>query len=52
MDEAALDAWNLAGGLEWPALPIVAAILGVDDIEGMVRRMVVIRNGLRARKDD
>lgn len=52
MDDVALSAWNLAGGLEWSAIPLVAEILDVDDVEGLVRRMVVIRNGLRARRDD
>lgn len=48
-DEVAIMAWNLAGGMEWAGIPIVADILGVEDIEDLVRRMVVIRNELNKR---
>ena len=31
------------GGLDWSALPIVVEMLGIEDVDGLVRRLVVIR---------
>lgn len=31
------------GGLDWAGLPMVAAILGVDDLELFVHRLVTIK---------
>jgi hypothetical protein len=43
----ALEAWNLMGGLDWSALPTVAEILGVDDVETLARLVAHLRNDLR-----
>ena len=32
------------GGLDWTALPIVAALLGIEDIEPFVMRLTAIRD--------
>jgi hypothetical protein len=40
----AIQAWNLMGGMDWDGLPIVAELLGVDDIEQLVRQLVLIRD--------
>lgn len=41
-------AWNLMGGLEWAALPVVAEMLGVADVDRLVRQLVVIRDKQKA----
>jgi len=43
----AIEAWNLMGGLDWSALPIVAEILGVEDVETLARLVARLRNDLR-----
>lgn len=50
-DRAALEAWNLAGGCDWQALPLMCDVLGIEDLEGLVRRWAVIRDGLRPKDD-
>jgi hypothetical protein len=40
----AVEAWNLMGGLNWSALPIVAEMIGVEDIELLIEQLVIIRN--------
>ncbi|MGZ5000621.1 MAG: hypothetical protein ACXV7F_09990 [Methylomonas sp.] len=41
----ALNAWNLMGGaLDGSLLPIVAEILGVEDVELLVRQLALIRD--------
>ena len=32
------------GGLDWQALPVVAEMLGVQDIEGLIADLTVIRD--------
>jgi len=32
------------GGIDWAALPVVAEILGIDDIETLVVQLVAIRD--------
>ncbi len=32
------------GGIDWAALPIVSELLGIDDIESLITRLVVIRD--------
>lgn len=32
------------GGIDWAALPIVSDLLGIDDIESLITRLVVIRD--------
>ena len=34
---------NGAGGYDWSGLPLLCAWLGVDDIEGLLQRLAVIR---------
>lgn len=43
----AIQAWNLMGGLDWQALPLVADLLGIDDLELLVMQLVVIRDSQR-----
>lgn len=44
--EVAVQAWNMMGGLDWNALPVIADLLGVEDMELLINQLVVIRNGL------
>lgn len=37
------------GGLDWAALPVVAEMLGVRDIEGLVGGLITIRDHHRNR---
>jgi hypothetical protein len=32
------------GGLDWAALPVVVEMLGVNDIEGLITDLTVIRD--------
>jgi hypothetical protein len=42
---AAILAWNMMGGVvDFSALPIVSAVLGVDDVELLVRELCLIRD--------
>lgn len=38
------------GGLDWTALPIVAELLGVDDIERFTLQLIAIRDYQRESK--
>lgn len=40
----AVRAWNMMGGLDWSALPIVAERLGVADIEFWLDELLAIRD--------
>lgn len=31
------------GGIDWAALPVIVEILGVNDVESLVRRLIAIR---------
>ena len=43
--QAAIQAWSLMGGsIDWAALPIVAEMLGVHDVELLIHLLVKIRN--------
>lgn len=33
----------MLGGLEWAGLPIVAELLGIEDVETLVRQLIAIR---------
>lgn len=48
LDVLALRAWNLLangmGGIDWAGLPLVAALLGIDDAEDLIHRLGVIKN--------
>ena len=35
------------GGIDWSALPVVAEILGIDDIETFVVQLVAIRDSMK-----
>lgn len=39
-------AWNLVanmGGIDWSGLPAVCAWLGIDDLDGLIARLLVIK---------
>jgi hypothetical protein len=40
----AIHAWNLCGGMEWSAIPIVADVLGIRDVERLIHQLVAIRD--------
>lgn len=46
-DEQAIAVWNALadrnGGIQWGGLPFMAELLGVDDLEGLVVRLVTIK---------
>ena len=43
----AVKAWNLMGGIDWAALPVVAEMLGFSDIEKLIVQLVAIRDRQR-----
>jgi len=47
----AIQAWNTMGGLDWAALPTVADLFGVHDIETFVALLVAIRDDQAAQQD-
>ena len=40
----AVQAWNVMGGIDWAALPIVAELLGIADIEKLNVQLVALRD--------
>jgi len=39
-----LRAWNMmAGAVDWAALPVIAELVGADDVEVLVRGLLQIR---------
>lgn len=34
----------MGGTLDWNALPVVADLFGIDDIEGLINRLATIRD--------
>mgnify|MGYP000331808352 CR=1 FL=1 len=40
---AAVQAWNIMGGLDWQALPIVVDLLGISDPEDLIMQLVAVR---------
>jgi hypothetical protein len=55
-DLHALKAWNLlrsgdSSSFDWNGLPLVAGLLGIDDVEGLVTRLQAIKTYAR-KKDD
>jgi hypothetical protein len=47
----AINAWNLMGCLiDWAALPLVAEMLGIEDVETFVHQLVAIRNKQAAKE--
>lgn len=45
----AIRAWNLMGGIDYAGLPVVAEMLGIDDIGLLVEQLVLIREHQRAK---
>ena len=45
-----ISAWNIMGGIDWAALPVIAEMLGIDDIETLVLQLVAIRDAQRERE--
>ena len=45
-----IRAWNIMGGIDWAALPVIAEMLGIGDIETLVLQLVAIRDAQRERK--
>ncbi len=46
-DNLALRAWDLMGGeINWSAFPMVIALLGIDDVDLFVVRLVAIQDHL------
>jgi hypothetical protein len=43
-----VQAWNIMGGLDWQALPIVVAMLGISDPEDLIMQLVAVREHTRA----
>lgn len=43
----AVRAWNLMGGLDWSALPVVAEMLGIVDVALLVEQLVLLREHQR-----
>lgn len=39
------------GGIEWDALPIIIELLGIEDVETLVRQLVAIRDDQRKRSE-
>lgn len=54
-DAQAIQAWNAltngTGGIDWAGLPLVAELLGIDDLEDLLHRLLVIKLH-RPPKDD
>jgi hypothetical protein len=45
LTDAAIVAWNLMGGaVRWEAFESIAEMLGVDDVELLVRNVIAIRD--------
>lgn len=40
----AVKAWNLMGGIDWTALPAVAELLGIRDLDILIHQLAVIRD--------
>lgn len=45
----AVRIWNESEGLDWQALPLLAEVHGVTDIETLIAEMVAIREFMGAR---
>ena len=45
-----IRAWNIMGGSDWAALPVIAEMLGIGDIETLVLQLVAIRDAQRERE--
>ena len=45
-----MQAWNLMGGLDWQALPIVVDMLGIGDPEVLIYQLVTLREHMRTKE--
>lgn len=45
-----IRAWNLMGGIDWAGLPVVAEVLGIEDVERLIVDLCAIRD-YQERKD-
>jgi len=43
----AVAAWNIMGGLDWSALPIIVEMLGVREPDVLITQLVAIRDAQR-----
>lgn len=39
----------MMGGMDWTALPIVCEVLGVEDVELLIRQLTLIRDAQNGR---
>jgi hypothetical protein len=44
-------AWNLMRGVEWSAIPVLVAMLGVKDVGRLVMGLDVIRSAMESKND-
>jgi hypothetical protein len=48
----AIRVWNLMGGeLDWAALPVLAEMVGIEDIEQLIVQLAAIRTWQADNKD-
>lgn len=47
-----MELFNLMGGLDWAALPIMFALFDVRDPAAMITRLAIIRDAVNAPRDD
>ena len=40
----AVKAWNMMGGIDWTAMPVVAEYYGVQDVELLIDELIAIRD--------
>lgn len=54
-DQTAFSVFNLLangmGGLDWAGLPFVCGWLGVQDVEGLVQRLALIKTHRKDKKE-
>jgi hypothetical protein len=43
---------NGMGGIDWAGFPLMVAKFGVDDVDGLIERLVVIKNHQPPKEDD
>jgi hypothetical protein len=49
MAEAAIVCWNWMGGeIDWSGFEVIAGVLGVDDVETLIRAVVSLRGRMNA----
>jgi len=40
-------AWNLMGGMDWAALPMVVELLGIEEVDILIMELTAIRDAQR-----